>query len=571
MRVCRIVTRAERRESRGSRRVAPRALLLSVAIGLFACTAVSETTEERLATGAGTAPVSVPAGSAASTPASTRRITPARADRGYLGVLTDSYRGGTAVTATPWAKESIHPISWEIPVDLGQLDFSVTLEASFDSGATWSFVSEEYLEGKRALWTLPNGAETHGRARIVFHRTDSAGISTSLRTLETPDIAFSASQRRDYAWTRVAADAPFGPRDGAGGIVYGGKMWLIGGWNGDRFPLTCANDVWNSDDGAVWTQVKANTFLDAATFDATTDWEGRHFSGYHVFDGKMWIVGGDPVQGYYQSDVWSSVDGVHWARTDVHTTTPRVDPTGAPYPPSEWRPVEEAQFGLRTVPVTGVFQNRLIVMGGQLVEGIVDRDWPGRPGRAFNDVWASGDGATFTQVPTSGPMWAPRGLVSQSVEHDGRMWLVGGGLHEDPAAGLADRVYYNDVWHTTDARTWERVADEAPFVPRIWHDVKAYDGRIWVINGYDGGPLGGGRIADNHADVWYSVDGANWYEASPPAAFPGRHAGTGWVHRGALFVGSGNAMGADPQDPTLGKWFADVWRLAPAPRGPSGS
>ena len=561
MRASRLTTMNETPGARRLRLATP-ARLLVAAMGLFSCTSVSETTvKDRSVVDDGAPnPSVVKEASDSSVTATGWRGAPP--DRGHLGVLAEAYVPPVSTPQAPWAKESIHPIRWEIPTDLGELDIAVTLEASYDSGATWTFVSDDYTAGKRTLWTVPNGSETHGRARIVFHRTDSAGNATILRTLETPDIPFSPSQRRDYVWTRTTAAAPFGPRDGAGGIVYGGKMWLIGGWNGDRFPLTCANDVWSSEDGAAWTQVKPNTFLDAATFDSTADWEGRHFAGYHAFGGKMWIVGGDPVQGYYQSDVWSSVDGVHWTRTDVHTTTPRVDAYGAPYPASEWRPVEEAQFGLRSLPITAVFRNSLFVMGGQLVEGIVDRDWPGRPGRGFNDVWTSSNGATFTNVPTTGPMWSPRGFVSEAVEHDGRMWVVGGGLHEDPAAGLPERVYHNDVWHSSDARTWEQAPDEAPFVPRIWHNVKEYDGRIWVINGYDGGPLGGGRIADNHADVWYSSDGSNWYEASPPPAFPGRHAGTAWVHRGALFVGSGNAMGDDVNG--MGKWFADVWKLMPA-------
>ena len=34
-----------------------------------------------------------------------------------------------------------------------------------------------------------------------------------------------------YAWTPVALEAPFAPRDGAGALVYQDRMWLIGGWN----------------------------------------------------------------------------------------------------------------------------------------------------------------------------------------------------------------------------------------------------------------------------------------------------------------------------------------------------
>src|SRR5512136_2343487 len=90
--------------------------------------------------------------------------------------------------------------------------------------------------------------------------------------------AATASGQSPYHWIQVAAKAPFAPRDGAGAFVFAGKMWLAGGWNPrdkESFPRTCSNDVWESTDGAHWTLVKPNTFLDE-TFDATRDWEGRH-------------------------------------------------------------------------------------------------------------------------------------------------------------------------------------------------------------------------------------------------------------------------------------------------------
>src|SRR5262249_4186980 len=79
---------------------------------------------------------------------------------------------------------------------------------------------------------------------------------------------------REYAWVRVTARAGFAPRDGAGALVFGGRMWLLGGWNpGDKkhFPRTCNNEVWSSTDGAAWRLDKANSFLDQK-FDPQLDW-----------------------------------------------------------------------------------------------------------------------------------------------------------------------------------------------------------------------------------------------------------------------------------------------------------
>ena len=480
------------------------------------------------------------------------------------------------LTAVPsgatWARESVHPLEWELPKDLGTLDDHVTVSVSDNGGAVYTPIDEVQLEERYFRWTLPAQGGPKVRVRLTLHRLEG-DVVKAVRHLDSPEVSLSPSQKKNYVFTRVANDAPFGPRDGAGGVVFGGKMWLLGGWSPGRFPAQCANDVWSSVDGANWTMERPNTFVDPEKFDTTKDWEGRHFAGYHVFGGQMWIVGGDPLQGRYQTDIWSSTDGKTWTRRDVHTSEPRMirvtDPQSPYYgqtivDPSS-KPVEVAQFGKRTVPITGVFAGKLFLMGGQRMQKYVDPEWPGAPATAFNDIWQSSDGGSFTQVAVKGPVWSPRGFVSEAVEHDGRMWVIGGGLTDDPLAGRKELVFNRDVWTTRDGATWEENPAKAPFSPRFWHNVKVFDGRLWVINGYDG-PVGGqGRQGDNLGDVWYSTDGTNWYEAKTPQDFVPRHAGTAWVHAGAIFIGSGNAIGADPKNPNESKWFADVWKMSPAP------
>ncbi len=463
-----------------------------------------------------------------------------------------------ALTVTPipagslWERESSHAVRWDSPgLDNDDL---VIIHVSFDSGATWEDLGTVAAVNREWIWTVP--ASGPSRARLRVTRMSGAAEPVVLGQSETDDVPLAPSQKRSYTWARILSDAPWGPRDGAGALVHDGKMWLIGGWNGDRFPLTTANDVWSSTNGVNWSEEKPNTFLDPATFDRANDWEGRHFSGYQVHDGKMWLIGGDPMQGHYQTDVWNSVDGRRWTRTDIHTSTPRMildnnegsETFGEMIPYLGWRPVEEAQFGLRTIHITGVFDGKLWLMGGQRIEMRVSSPWPGAPAQVFNDVWSSTDGATWTETPTVGPMWAPRGLVDNAVSFNGRMWLIGGGTYEDPGVGIEWRDFYNDVWSTADGAHWEKVPELAPFKAREYHNVAVFDGRLWVIGGYD---------TDNSGEAWYTTDGRNWYNGSK-ADFAPRHAASVWVYNGDMYIGAGNTFEA-------GVWVADMWKVSVAP------
>lgn len=270
--------------------------------------------------------------------------------------------------------------------------------------------------------------------------------------------------------------------------------------------------MWNSADGKSWNLVKANTFLDAK-FDPAKDWEGRHTAGYVVLKDKMWIVGGDVNQGHYQPDVWNSEDGKRWTQVNA----------GKPVP-----------WGPRALHFTVAFADKIWVMGGQTVPPFAKSD------EIFHrDIWKSADGVTWEKVTPKEPFWSQRGMIGGSVVLHGRMWVLGGGTYDTPK--IPDRKFFNDVWSSADGVTWTRHSEEAPWQARQYHDVAAFDGRMWVMEGYykDGG---------NRKDVWYSADGLNWYEV-PNTPWAPRHAASVYVHDGGLWMVAGNNM------------QSDVWKL----------
>jgi len=313
-----------------------------------------------------------------------------------------------------------------------------------------------------------------------------------------------------YRWVQVTGQAAFAPRDGAGAVVLNDAMWLLGGWNPrdkTHFPLVCNNEVWRSQDGAEWTLEKPNTFL-PDTFDADLDWEGRHTSGYVVHDNRMWIVGGDPIQGHYQNDVWASANGKDW-RCVCH----------------------DAPWGPRVLHYTVAFDGRIWVMGGQTLPQFAPADT-----RFCNDVWSSGDGAHWERHVEHAP-WKARGMIGGSAVLNGRIWLLGGGTYDTPDTPA--RSFRNDVWSTADGVHWEQHVEHAPWPARQYHEVAVFDERLWVLEGWN---------QTNRNDVWYSSDGVQWHEL-PGTPWAPRHAASVFVFNGALWIVAGNNM------------ESDVWRL----------
>ncbi|MDD8015053.1 MAG: hypothetical protein PHX45_05125 [Acidobacteriota bacterium] len=328
--------------------------------------------------------------------------------------------------------------------------------------------------------------------------------ATAMMPAGTPGSAGDAGKPRPpvYRWAEVTHEAAFAARDGAGALVFKDRMWLLGGWNPDdpeHFPTHCNGEVWSSADGVLWKLENPKA-----------PWEERHTAGYAVFRGRMWIVGGDPIQGHYQSDVWSSADGVHWERI-----------------------CEKAPWGPRVLHYTVAFDGKIWVMGGQTLPQFAPAD------EAFySDVWNSPDGVTWTCVAGKAP-WGPRGMIGGAAVFRNRIWILGGGTYDTPLRPR--REFRNDVWSSADGVHWDEHTAAAPWHPRQYHDVAAFDGRLWVMEGFDG-------KAGNRRDVWHSADGKEWIEV-PGTPWAPRHAASVFVYKDALWMVAGNNM--EP----------DVWKL----------
>jgi hypothetical protein len=100
---------------------------------------------------------------------------------------------------------------------------------------------------------------------------------------------------------------------------------------------------------------------------------------------------------------------------------------------------------------------------------------------------------------------------------------------------------------------WTRVIANAPWQPRIYHDITVYDGRMWVIGGHAGNSDG------NLSDVWSSADGVKWTQV-PSTPWLARHAASVAVFNGVLWLTGGTTDLNGSQD--------DVWKLDRGPIAP---
>jgi len=311
-----------------------------------------------------------------------------------------------------------------------------------------------------------------------------------------------------WKWRRTAATAPWHVRDGAGLVWFRDRLWLLGGWFNPTVPewndQYTTNEVWVSDDlGASWTLVLGHDPNPPSTGPGAR-WTPRHTVGWLTLTVAgtpyMYVVGGDYLA--VTGDVWRSTDGIEWELV-----------------------TDAAPWNGRMLQMVGTLGADLYVMGGQL--DLADA------GTALSDVWRSRDGGLHWERLADGP-WAARGMAYNPIEHDGKLWLIGGGTYKH--SGLRD--FYNDVW-SFDGTTWTQVLADgsAPWLGREYHNTFSYAGELWVASGY-------GEDAVNHNDMWHSVDGVHWSEV-PPVAFAPGHADGIAVAPFGVFHASGNAMNGE--------------------------
>jgi hypothetical protein len=228
-------------------------------------------------------------------------------------------------------------------------------------------------------------------------------------------------------------------------------------------------DVWRSDDGGVsWTEVDLG--------DDTATWPARAYFQAVTMGDEMFVIGGQ-------------------------------------------------DFGLETNPFCALLEQGIVPPPGL---GI-DPDAPCPEfiptSTFFNDVWASSDGATWTQRTAAAP-WTGRAGLSAAVL-DEQLYVFGGSQNDDSSIigeNGPERIYYNDVWRSADGIEWLELTSSAPWEPRAGASTLVRDGEIWLFGGEDGftcSPLPDCE-APYFNDVWKTTDGIDWTLVTGSAAWSPR-------------------------------------------------
>ncbi|WP_298868057.1 GDSL-type esterase/lipase family protein [uncultured Gimesia sp.] len=254
-------------------------------------------------------------------------------------------------------------------------------------------------------------------------------------------------------------------------------------------------------------------------------WQARDSQGELVYKDKLWIFGG-----WFSSyaapprDVWSSADGKSW-----NLVTKK-----APWIHSD-------------LPMSVVFNDKMWMMGGWYNGRLKGHS-------AGNQVWSSVDGKQWDEV-TKQAEWTPR-LASALVEFKGKMWILGG--TENYYFG-DEKSLKNDVWYSSDGKTWKLATANAGWSPRAYHQAAVLNGKMYVFGG-------GNYTPEYHAtnDVWSSEDGIHWKQETAKAPWHERLWFSSVVYRDHIWV-----IGGWSNNPAKNKndaWYSKDgkhWNLLP--------
>ncbi len=270
---------------------------------------------------------------------------------------------------------------------------------SDDKGKNWKQVTDDAPWPARAYFEAVTKSRKNGKGKELF--------VLGGQNFDQPSDFFNdvwRSRDKGNTWKRMTDAAPWEGRAGLSAVVLKGKIYVMGGSQGDDAATggtgrTLYNDVWKSSDGKRW--VKAT---------GEAPWAPRAGGAAVVKDGWIYLLGGedgflcDPTKPDrcppYFNDVWRSKNGSKWKRVTA-----------------------AAGWSKRPGHKCAVINNRILCFGGfGLEENPID-------------MWASRDGSKWNQLNSS--PW--NATDSEDVKYDFDLLVTKRGKNRQSGKGCAGK------------------------------------------------------------------------------------------------------------------------------------
>ncbi len=259
------------------------------------------------------------------------------------------------------------------------------------------------------------------------------------------------SSNNGNKWTLIQDAADFSDRENHRVEAFKDSLYLTGGWDSKEETF---KDIWRSSDGDSWESVNTEA-----------DFTGRDSHQLTALGDKLFLIAGWTKEGECDAlnDVWQSEDGTNWEKA-----------------------TESAEFSKRCSHQVTAFNEKLYLTGG--LEG------KGSGRRYLNDVWSSANGKAWTKETSKAEF--PERFNHQVISFNDALFLTGG------FNGTRQPIYFNDVWQSSNGKTWTQITKSAGFEPRANHQMVVKGEYLYVISGKDG---------ENHFhDIWRSKNGKTW-------------------------------------------------------------
>lgn len=160
-------------------------------------------------------------------------------------------------------------------------------------------------------------------------------------------------------------------------------------------------------------------------------------------------------------------------------------------------PTDNYIFPTVTQHTATVFNNKVYIIGGfiNMSHGAgYDPTYT-----ETNEIWYTSDCKTWVKEPSTVPFGVRAN--HQTVAFNNKLWLIGGELRS--GWNTLDSVY-SDIWYSSDSSSWIRSTDTADFGKVTGHKCFVYDNKLWLFNG---------------KWIWYSEDGEVWKLMTSSPAF----------------------------------------------------